>query len=61
MCSLVLMALVMLPTPAVEAIEETSTIVHLPGQGAVRGVQLPGSRYWYLLRWNSLGQLHWNY
>ena len=32
---------------ATAAAVDDTTLVRLPGQGAVRGVQLPGSRYWY--------------
>ena len=41
------LALALALSAATAATVDDTTLVRLPGQGAVRGVQLPGSRYWY--------------
>jgi hypothetical protein len=46
---------------ATAAIAAARTTVQLPGQGAVNGVQLPGSRYWYGIPFAAppIGALRW--
>lgn len=41
--------------------DDDGVVVELPGQGAVRGVQLPGSRHWYGIPFAAppLGALRW--